>query len=98
MSGAFDLSGHSILIVENERGPFVASLQENIEKLGAQCVVADSARWASEILARFTFSAIVINAERRLFQPYNLPIVVYRGRKLSEVRAIVARLVEAVKG
>ena len=91
-----DLTGHSILIVESERGSFLETLQDSIEELGAQCVVADTSRWAAEILARFRFSAILINAERRLLQSHDLPMVVYRGRNLSDVRGILKRLIEAL--
>jgi CheY-like chemotaxis protein len=97
MSDALNLTGHSILIVESEQGVFLATLQESIEKLGAQCVVADSARLAAEILARFTFSAIVINADRRLPRPYDLPMVVYRGHNLSDMGDILKRLAKAVR-
>jgi hypothetical protein len=96
MFGAFDLTGHSILIVEGEQGAFLTTLQEGIEKLGAVCLIAGTAQWATEILERFRFSAIVINAERRLTKPYDLPMVVYQGRTLSEVHTIIKRLVDAL--
>jgi CheY-like chemotaxis protein len=96
MSNRLDLTGHSILVVENEEGIFRETLQKSIEKLGGQCVVAESARWAAEVLARFRFSAIVINADRRLPHAYDLPMVVYRGRSLSDIGAILKRLGEAL--
>jgi ActR/RegA family two-component response regulator len=98
MFDALDLTGHSILIVDNEEDAFLVTLQASIEKLGAQCLVASGARWAAEILERFRFSAVVISADLRLAKPYDLPIIVYRGRMLSEVHIIIRELVAALGG
>jgi DNA-binding response OmpR family regulator len=88
------LDGATILIVESDIAPFVISLQQALEAVGAQSVVA---REGSEVLERcnqLQFSAALLNEEHKgiagELEARGLPVMVYS--RVSAALAIVVSL------
>lgn len=57
------LHDHPILIVENRRDAFVQSLQEGLEQLGYETLLALGLEAALQRVGQFDFSAAIINYE-----------------------------------
>ena len=88
------LEGKTILIVESEIGPFVISLQQALEGVGAQSVVAREGSEALERCNQIQFSAVLLNEEHKEIEneitARGLPVMVYS--QVSAALAIVAAL------
>jgi ActR/RegA family two-component response regulator len=92
-----DLSHHSILVVETRLTPHVAHLQQALERVGAETVVARDADTAQERCRQFKFSAAVVNVEHRaLAEQLGLPYILYAPtEKATAILATLARLLYA---
>jgi hypothetical protein len=88
------LDGATILIVESEIAPFVISLQQALEGVGAQSIVAREGSEALERCNQIQFSAALLNEEHKEIEneiaARGLPVMVYS--RVSAALAIVAAL------
>jgi hypothetical protein len=88
------LEGTTILIVESEIAPFVITLQQALEGVGAQSVVAREVSEALERCNQTQFSAALLNEEHKEIEneiaARGLPVMVYS--RVSAALAIVAAL------
>jgi hypothetical protein len=80
------LVGQVILIVEDERGPFVYQLQAALERMGAETMLAHTPARARDHASRFDFSLAAIYADgvirsvefRRLLRELgSMPVLLY---------------------
>jgi hypothetical protein len=80
------LAGHTILIVEDERGPFAQQLQAALERVGAETILAPTPARARDHASRFDFSVAAIYADgvvrsvelRRLLKELgSMPVLLY---------------------
>lgn len=91
------MNGHSILIVvDGEVNSFIQSLQEEIEKSGADTLVAgDHPDTVADTLATFDFTAAVVSVEQQsLVVELKVPTVVYYDEDSAE--QVLARLLRVL--
>lgn len=92
------LNGQSILIVvDGETTPFIESLQGEIERSGAETLVAgDHPDTFADTLATFDFTAAVVSVEQQdVVAELNVPtIVYYDGDKPEQVVSRLRRVLE----
>jgi len=88
------LTGHNILIVETEIGPFVLSLQRTLEAAGAETLVARDLRTARLRTNEFEFTGVVASNEHAAIkEAVDLRTVCYgSGATERDPRAILAAL------
>jgi hypothetical protein len=95
MSG---LTGHSILIVvDGETGPVVQALQDEVEREGADTLVAgDHPDTFADTLATFDFTAAVVSIDQQeAVAALNVPTVVfYEGDTPEQILARLRRALE----
>ena len=88
------LTGHNILVVESEIGPFVTPLQRSLEAAGAETMVARNLAVALLRIDEFAFTAVVPSKDYAVIKErVEVPVVVYGSRDVErEPQTIVAEL------
>lgn len=90
-----DLSGHIILLVEDQ--PMLAlNLQIALEEVGAEVVIARGAQEASARLRQFAFSAAVLDPRERVLTRQLQEEGVFVVLKPANRRELLARLLTSV--
>ena len=96
-----DLTGHAILIVENEISWFVDKLQNAIDATGAQSmVIRGPERSVIDRIRRWKFSAAVLNIEHAPdVGDLDIPLLVYGTTDLPKrPRVILGTLAKLLRG
>lgn len=94
------LTGHKILIVENEIGFFVRELQKALEAAGAETLVARSLVVALVRMEMLTFTAVAASAEHSDIEKHaKVPLLIYgQGFTPRKADVVVTEMIRLMKG